>query len=1426
MGWRAIREGGSTLLLAPTGSGKTLAAFLSALERLMWTPVPPEARRCRVVYVSPLKALAVDVNRNLRAPVAGITRAATDAGLEVSEPRIEIRTGDTPRGDRARMLRHPPDILITTPESLYLLLTSRARRILGAVDTVIVDEIHAVAGSKRGSHLALSLERLEALRPSPARPLQRIGLSATQKPLDEIARLLGGFADGQPRTVNVVDAGTRKELHISVEAPAPHPSAAATEGQKDGPSLWPPIHRRVVELIRQHRTTLVFVNSRLLAERFAAGVNEAAGEELALAHHGSLAQDKRREIEQRLKDGQLRALVATSSLELGIDMGAIDLVVQIEAPASIASGMQRIGRACHDVGGVPRGIVIAKHRADLLPCGAAAAAMRLGAIEPIAYPRNPLDVLAQQIVAMLLEGPLGVDELYDLVRRAAPFAELPRAAFEGVLDMLAGRYPSDEFAGLRPRITWDRRKNTVVARAGARPLAVSSGGTIPDRGLYGVYLGGEAGTGRGGLRVGELDEEMVYELRLGQVFLLGASSWRAENITHDRVLVSPAPGEPGKLPFWHGDRVGRALPFGLHVGELARKLAELDDTSARTLLIEQERLDANAAAHLLDYVRKQTEATGNVPSDRTVVVERTLDDLGDWRVCVLAPFGLRVFAPWALAVRAHLSRLHPGEIDLHYTDDGMVFRIPACDEPPPTEIFFPSSSEIQDMVRTALDGSALFAARFRESAARALLLPRGLPGRRTPLWAQRRRAGDLLAAVSRFPSFPIVLEAYRECLADAFDMTGLREILHRVETRRIRLSTVTTRAPSPFGAAVLFSYVANFMYLGDAPPAERRAQALSIDLSQLREILGEASLRDLLDPEVVREQERLLQKLEYPAKHADGVHDLLRSLGALRVDEVAARTTPPEAATTWLRDLETAGRIMRVQVAGEERVAAVEDAARVRDGLGAHLPDGIAPVFLQPVVAPLRDLLARYARTHGPFTEAEAANRLGVPAEAARLVLRELVSDGRVVEGEFRPRGTGPEFCDAEVLRILRARSLARLRKQIEPVDDATYSRFLLDWQGVTVRRRGREGLLEVIRQLRGSALPASVLEREILPARLAGYHAWELDALCASGQVLWLGVEPLGAGDGRIMLVRREDEALLARPVAPVPGELAARLRDLLGRRGALFFPDVVHEIRQFPHQIEEVLWAMVWAGEITNDTLEPLRRRLASPTTRDEPAGRWSLRPRPTRELSETETRTDLAMALLDRYGVVMREAAHAESVPGGFSAIYDVLAALEERGRVRRGYFVAGRGGLQFAAPGADERLRLPEPDEPAFGAVLSAVDPANPYGALVDWPAPVDGETRPSRVAGAQVVLHRGALLAFVRGDNLLTFTRDDASTRALAGTVAHWIDRRGRQLFVATIDGQPAAHAPAARFFVDAGFRADARGLRRRPQGTSFLDESD
>src|SRR5713101_1858022 len=870
LGWPPILSGRSTLLLAPTGSGKTLAAFLTAIDQLMFTPPPQKDARCRILYVSPLKALAVDVEKNLRAPLAGIAAQAERTGASFHFPQLSIRTGDTPASERARMGRAPPDILITTPESLYLLLTSQAREILRSVETVIVDEIHALVTGKRGAHLFLSLERLEGLRGQ--KPSQRIGLSATQRPLDEVARLLGG---GEPsgkkwraRPVEVVDAGSRKQFDLRVEVPVEdmrqigeleeRPSGAVGPGQRR--SIWPSIHPRLVELIRGHRSTMIFVNSRRLAERLAGALNELAGSEIALAHHGSVAREKRAEIEDRLKKGELPCIVATSSLELGIDMGSVDLVVQIEAPPSIASGLQRIGRAGHQVGGVPRGIVFPKHRGDLLGSAAAAEGMAAGQVEETFYPRNPLDVLAQQIVATCAERPWKVDELYALVRRSAPFAELPRPSFEGVLDMLSGRYPSDEFAELKARLSWDRVAGIVRIREGAARVAVVNGGTIPDRGLYGVFLLGQS-EGKTSRRVGELDEEMVFETHTGEVFVLGASSWRVEEITHDKVLVSPAPGEPGKMPFWHGDRPGRPLEFGQVVGRLARELSTAPPAEAEARLKEQHGLDERAARNLLQYLQEQVQATGEVPSDRAVIVERYLDEAGDFRVCVLTPFGARVHAPWATAVVARLQADRDAEVEMMYSDDGMVFRLPESEEPPEPALFFPSPDEIEDLVARSLGETSLFAARFRENAARALLLPRRHPGRRSPLWAQRKRAADLLSVAKRYGSFPILLETYRECLRDVFDLPGLTELLRRVRDRRVRVVTADTRTPSPFASSLLFAYVANFIYDGDAPLAERRAQALSVDQAQLRE----------------------LQRLDarYPAKHADAAHDLLLGLGDL-----------------------------------------------------------------------------------------------------------------------------------------------------------------------------------------------------------------------------------------------------------------------------------------------------------------------------------------------------------------------------------------------------------------------------------------------------------------------------------------------------------------------------------------------------------------
>ncbi len=1465
LGWPPIARGESTLLLAPTGSGKTLAAFLVAIDRLARGPIHDERRRggvqprrSRVLYVSPLKALAIDIERNLRAPLLGIAehaRRASGPAHAIRAPSVDVRTGDTSQKERARMRRDPADILITTPESLYLLLTSAtARDGLATIDTLIVDEIHALVPTKRGAHFALSIERLEALRPRGGPPLQRIGLSATQRPVGEAARFLGGFDGEGPRAVTVVDTGARKELRIAVEDIAP------------GPANSPGVPARIVELVLAHRSTIVFVNSRRLAERLAAAINDlhrrdGAPGEIALAHHGSLAREKRAAIEERLKSGDLRAIVATSSLELGIDMGAVDLVIQIEAPPSVASGLQRVGRACHGVDGIPRGVLLPRHRQDLLACAAVAGCMRAGEVEESRSPRSPLDVLAQQIVAMASMDVLSYADLLARVRRAAPFSDLPQGAFDGVLDMLSGRYPSADFAEFRPRVTWDRARGEITARPGAHRLAVTNGGTIPDRGLVGVFTGTAPETGSrmdakgaptasaGGRRVGELDEEMVFELRVGEVFLLGASSWRTEAITHDRVLVTPAPGQPGKMPFWHGDRAGRARSLGERIGQLVHGIARrIDDQRLPGEIAHAQALEPAAADALVKYVRDQMSATGEVPSDRAIVVERFLDEMGDWRVVVLSPLGTRVIAPWAIAVASRLREAYV-DVDLHYTDDGMAFRIPACEAPPPIELFTPSPDDVEAVVMRALDGTALFAARFRECAGRALLLPRRDPRRRTPLWAQRKRAADLLAIASRHPSFPIVLETYRECLRDVFDLAGLVSLLRDVASRRVRVTTVDGRRPSPFAASVLFAFVANFIYEGDAPVAERRALSMAIDFERLRELLGDAESRQLLDADVIAEHEARLQHLSRPATHLDAVHDLLLAIGELTPDELRARCTPADQADGWARQLGRAGRIVRVRIAGESRLAAAEDAARLRDALGITLPRGLPEALLEPSHDPLRTLVSRFARTHGPFVAGALASRFGTEPGVIEPVIAALQAERRLVEGAFLPAGADGEpreLCDAEVLDAIRRKSLAKLRRAVEPVGAVAYARFLLDWHGVPRARRGRDALLAVVAELEGCPLVASTLETAILPARLEGYRAWELDALCASGQVVWAGIDALGTADGRIALYRADQEPLLRRPAVPVESPVAARLRAVLASRGATFFADLAREAGGFPGEVLDTLWLMVWSGEVTNDTLEPLRSRARAssesstrrsrsrperpsrtgPTKLPGSEGRWSLRSsRAPGAPSDTDRRAALARSLLDRYGLVMRETAHAEGVAGGFAAIYEVLKVLEEQGRIRRGYFVEGRGGAQFALSGADERLRSVR-DAPSDAesrvVVLAATDPANAWGAALDWP-PTKYADRPQRSAKALVVLRSGALLGWLgrAGGPLLTFEAEDESarssaSRALAGALAGLVDHGDlRALLVSSVDGAAAAGSHLGPFLLEAGFTATTRGLFKR-----------
>ncbi|SCE95975.1 ATP dependent helicase, Lhr family [Micromonospora carbonacea] len=1504
--WRSVAARRNALVVAPTGSGKTLAAFLWSLDRLAAAPPPAEPRqRCRVLYVSPLKALAVDVERNLRGPLAGIRQAATRLGVAPPEITVGMRTGDTPADERRAFARTPPDILITTPESLFLLLTSAARDSLRGVETVIVDEVHAVAGTKRGAHLALSLERLDELLPAPA---QRIGLSATVRPIDACARFLGGA-----RPVDVVQPPSAKTIEVSVEVPVedmtrlddqePPPDALGGPGPRRA-SIWPAVEERVYALVRAHRSTIVFTNSRRSAERLCARLNELAAEELAgaeaagaapaeagpsarppaevmaqagavagaapvvaRAHHGSVSREERKHIEEALKSGQLPAVVATSSLELGIDMGAVDLVVQIAAPPSVAAGLQRVGRAGHQVGAVSRGVVFPKHRGDLLSCTVVAERMAAGAIEELHHPRNPLDVLAQQIVAMVALEPWRVDDLAVVVRRAAPFAELPDSALHAVLDMLSGRYPSTAFAELRPRLVWDRSSDVLTGRPGAQRLAVTSGGTIPDRGLFGVFLAGAERAAR----VGELDEEMVYESRVGDVFLLGSSSWRIEDITPDRVLVSPAPGQAARMPFWKGDQLGRPVELGRAIGARVRALLRQGDEAAVAAL-RAGGLDDWAAGNLVAYLREQQAATRSLPDDRTVLVERFRDELGDWRLAVHSVLGARVNGPWALAIGRRLAERYGVDAQVMPSDDGIVVRLPdTADTPPGADVVLFEPDEIAQLVEESVGTSALFASRFRECAARSLLLPRRDPRRRQPLWQQRQRAAQLLDVAREYADFPVTLEAARECLQDVFDQPALTGLMRDLAARRVRLVEVETERPSPFARSLLFGYVGAFLYEGDAPLAERRAAALALDSALLGELLGRVDLRELLDPAVLAETDRQLRWLtqQRRPRDAEDAVELLRTVGDLSEAELAERGVPVD----WLTALAAARRVLRVRVAGEERWVVVEDAARLRDALGVALPVGVAEAHLAPVADPLGDLVARYARTHGPFAAATCAARFGLGVAVVEQELRRLAAAGRVVSGEFAPDTVGTQWCDAEVLRLLRRRSLAALRREIEPVPPRALAAFLPRWQQVGTSARGLDAVAAAVEQLQGAAVPASALERLVLPGRVADYSPAQLDELCAGGEVLWAGSGAISGGDGWVTLAYADAAPLLL----PPPDDALARtplhdaVLDALGDGQALFFRSLSDRVGCTDDAaLTAAIWDLVWAGHLTNDTLAPLRAalggggahrsrptaprtrlrrpgRVALPSRSGPPsvAGRWSRLPE--RDLDPTRRAAALADVLLERHGVVTRGAVAAEQVTGGFAAVYPVLAALEERGAARRGYFVEGLGAAQFAVPGAVDRIRALA--DPAAGRggdgheaggrgageaggrgralVLAATDPANPYGAALPWPeravdsgdgaAPVSGH-RAGRKAGALVVLVGGDLVLYVeRGGRTILSFADAPDALAAAGRALADAVRTGAlgAISVERADGEAVSASPLRDALTAAGFRATPRGLRLR-----------
>ncbi|MDT5023110.1 MAG: ATP-dependent helicase Lhr and Lhr-like helicase [Mycobacterium sp.] len=1483
--WAAIADGHNTLVIAPTGSGKTLAAFLWAIDALAGAPRSEREPGTRVLYVSPLKALAVDVERNLRTPMAGMARVAAQRGLPTPEITVGLRSGDTPPAQRRQLISNPPDVLITTPESLFLMLTSAARETLAGVQTVIVDEVHAIAGTKRGAHLALSLERLDDML---AKPAQRIGLSATVRPAEEVARFLSGAS---PTTI--VSPPAAKTFELSVQVPVPDMA------NLENGSIWPDVEAQLVDLVETHNSTIVFANSRRLAERLTARINEIHAERtntdvpadanpkvaggapahllgsgqtygaptlLARAHHGSVSKEQRAIVEEDLKSGRLKAVVATSSLELGIDMGAVDLVIQVEAPPSVASGLQRIGRAGHQVGEISRGVLFPKHRTDLIGCAVTVQRMLTGQIETMRVPANPLDILAQHTVAASALEPLDVDRWFDTVRRSAPFATLPHSAFEATLDLLSGKYPSTEFAELRPRLVYDRDNGTVTARPGAQRLAVTSGGAIPDRGLFTVYLATDSETPS---RVGELDEEMVYESRPGDVIALGATSWRITEITHDRVLVIPAPGQPARLPFWRGDDSGRPAELGRAVGAFTGELAALDRGPFETRCAELG-FNEYATENLWRLLDDQRSATTVVPTDATLLVERFRDELGDWRVILHSPYGLRVHGPLALAVSRRLRDRYGIDEKPTASDDGIVVRLPdtvsesGAEAPPGAELFVFDADEIDPIVTAEVGGSALFASRFRECAARALLLPRRHPGRRSPLWHQRQRAAQLLDVARKYPDFPIVLETVRECLQDVYDVPTLAGLMGDIAARKIRLVETETATPSPFAASLLFGYVGAFMYEGDSPLAERRAAALSLDPTLLAELLGRVELRELLDPDVVAATGRQLQHLspDRAARDAEAVADLLRLLGPLTADEVSARAGGADVGG-WLEGLYAAKRALPVSFAGGSWWVAIEDIGRLRDGVGVAVPVGVPASFTEAVADPLGELVSRFARTHAPFTTADVATRFGLGLRVAADVLGRLAADGKLVRGEFSTDAVGDQWCDADVLRILRRRSLAALRSQVEPVSTSAYARFLPAWHGIgpgSAPNSGLDGLVAVIDQLAGVPLPASAIESLVLGPRVRDYSPALLDELLASGEVMWSGAGAISGSDGWITFHSADTVPLTLAGGSEIEFTATHRaILDVLAGGGAFFFRQL-GQVGVGEAELKSALWELIWAGWVTGDTFAPVRamlsggpgRKRSAPAHRQgrgkrpprlsrysvahaqtraaDPtvAGRWSALP-PAEPDSTTRAHYQ-AELLLNRHGVLTRGAVGAEGIPGGFAMLYKVLTAFEDAGRCQRGYFVESLGGAQFAVASTVDRLRSyldgVDPERPEYRAVvLAAADPANPYGAALPWPSrsTEDGPARPGRKAGALVVLVDGELAWFLQrgGRSMLSFADDNAEVNHAAAVAVASLVATGQvnSILIERINSAPVLGPqlppPVATALTDAGFARTPRGLRLR-----------
>ncbi|MFO0876571.1 MAG: DEAD/DEAH box helicase [Gemmataceae bacterium] len=1433
-GWPSIAAGQHTLILAPTGSGKTLAAFLACLDHL-WRQ-PDLGRGVRVLYVSPLKALNNDIHRNLKVPLEGVAAMARTLGFALPTLEAAVRTGDTPTTERQRLVRRPPHVLITTPESLNLMLTSRARDTLRNVRHVIVDEIHALCGNKRGVFLALLLERLESLQQHGS--FVRIGLSATQRPLEEVARYLGGqqtvvseTAHRQQtvgterwkgRSVTIVDAGLRKDVDLGVINPV----------EQFGPlpeqSVWPSIYRVLSDLIRSHRSTIVFTNDRRSAERITSFLND--DDDLARAHHGSVDLERRQEIEVALKEGRLPAVVATASLEMGIDMGAVDLVCQVASPGNVARALQRVGRAGHLVGQKSKGRFIPRMPADLLEQTVLLSEMRAGRVEELRIPSGCLDVLAQQLVAMVAMEEWSVPDLFALVRRAYPYRDLSAQAFETTLEMISGRYRftgseasrAGTMEALQPRISWDRLRNRVAALPGSQSLVLANGGTIPDTGQYAAYLAN-------GTRIGELDEEFIYERRVGEAFLLGTNSWRLERIDSDRVIVSPAEGAPAIVPFWRGEGIGRSYDLGVAIGAFLREMAaRLTQGDCTSWLREQYGLDAAAAHSLHHHVSRQLITTGALPTDRTLIIEASRDQLGDWQVLLLSPLGKRLHLALRFALESRLrARLGYAPQCLHH-DDGILVRLTDAEEPMLDLLQGLTPANVEEMILNELADSALFALRFRQNAARSLLMPRGQSGRRAPLWLQRMRGRDLLQVARRHADFPVVVETFRECLHDHLDLPRLQELLRGIMAGEIEVITRRADTPSPFGSGLLFAFTAAFMYQYDSVEKDGpSSQPLDRDL--LQQLLQPESQAHLLDPRAVYQVERRLRGMGLMPRNVAEMAEWLRRLGDLTDEECEG---PMRG---LLAELQADGRARVIELPTVSRprrwiLAEEEGLYQTAFGLDSSRPaemESAATFLLERFLCThalvgLEDILARY-----PFERAWAQRQL-----------TQWVRTGRVVAVAGREPGEAPTYAAPENLEQVQRASLGLLRREVITCQPGQFCDFVLRWQYAHPETRvgGSEGLNRVLERLQGCPLGGEIWERSVLPARVLEYQSRWMNEWIAGGSGVWVA-----HGASEVAFLGRPLLGQLAAPTlaeGEVFAEEAEKVAARLHEQGASFVTDLASDTGLTPSAVRKALWQLARAGRVSNDQLDVLRKgepdeltgepSRTGPSLRSlrrmamqKPEGRWSLlrwgKPGP-EELGLVQCHL-----LLQWFGVVARELSQGVTGLLPWRILYEVLNRLELTGEVRRGYFVEGLSGAQFALPEAVELLQQSHaPATIAAPAVLlNSMDPANLYGSGAPFDIPLlDGGVRSlQRRPGNWVTLRAGkpVLLIEAQGKKitaLASTSREDqaAAVLTLPGMLDPGVAGHLRRITVEEWNGKPVTAGEGRELLEQAGFVRDYQAM--------------